>query len=64
MKQVTIDGMFPELHGGSIYKIGHGSASSTKPAISRAIADLLKQVKGKRISIIKATISIAEKAEE
>lgn len=60
IKLATIEGMFPELKGGSIYKTGRGRASTSKAAISRAFGDLLKQVKGKRIHTIKATITIVE----
>ena len=64
MKHVMVEAMFPELKGGSIYKVGHGEASNAKPAIARAFGNLLKQVRGKRVSIIKATITITTKAEE
>lgn len=64
MKNVVIEAMFPELKGGLIYKVGRGSASNTKAAISRAFGELLKQVKGKRISTIKATITIVEAVKE
>jgi hypothetical protein len=57
-KHVTIEAMFPELKGGSIYKVGRGSATGVKPAIARAFGGLLKQVKGKRFQTIKATVTI------
>jgi len=60
MKSVIAELMFPELKGGSIYKTGRGKASNTKSAIARAIADGLKQVRGKHITTIKATITIIE----
>jgi hypothetical protein len=62
MKLAVAECMFPELKGGQIYKIGHGQASTSKAAISRAFADVLKQVSKKRIHQIKANITIVEKA--
>ena len=64
VKHVFIEGFFPELKGPMIYKSAHGEASSVKPAISRAFGNLLKQVRGKRISTIKATIVISTKEVE
>ena len=64
VKHVFIEGFFPELKGPMIYKSAHGEAGSVKPAISRAFGNLLKQVKGKRISTIKATIVITTKEVE
>ena len=58
LKSATVDAMFPELKGGSIYKTGRGRASNSKAAITRAIADLFKQVPGRRITVVKATITI------
>ena len=64
VKHVFIEGFFPELKGPMIYKSAHGGAGSVKPAISRAFGNLLKQVRGKRISTIKATIIISTKEVE
>ena len=64
VKHVFIEAMFPELKGPMIYKSAHGEAGSVKPAISRAFGNLLKQVRGKRISTIKATIVISTKEVE
>lgn len=60
MKAVTVEGTFPELKGGFIYKTGRGRGSSTKVAIARAFGDLLKQVKKKQIHSIHATLTIIE----
>lgn len=60
IKLATVEAFLPELKGGNIYKVGRGRASTSKAAISRAFGDLLKQVKGKRIHTIKATITIVE----
>ena len=61
VKHVFIEATFPELRGGQMYQSAHGEASGTKPAIARAFRELLKKIPGKRVSIIKATISITTK---
>jgi hypothetical protein len=58
-KQAYIEGFFPEVKGRAD-RVGRGRGSTAKAAISRAIGDLLKQVKGKRIQTIKATITVTE----
>ena len=63
MKIAFVEAMFPELKGKFIYRTGRGEAAGNKAAISRAMGDLFKQVKGKRISVIKCTITITEKAD-
>jgi hypothetical protein len=60
MKKAYIEGTFPELPSGKMYKVGRGTGGNAKVAISRAFSDLLKQVKGRRITAIKATISLSE----
>jgi len=62
MKIAFIEAFFPELKGKFIYRTGRGEASSNKAAISRAMGDLFKGVKGKRVSVIKCTITLTEKA--
>jgi len=59
-KLAIVEAMFPELRGSSIYKTGRGRATNNKAAIARAFADVLNQVKKKRIHQIKATITITE----
>ena len=59
-KSATVEAMFPELKGGSIYRQGRGRGNNSRLAITRAFADLLKQVSGKRIHIVKATITIID----
>jgi len=59
MKLATLECMFPELKG-NCYRTGRGRASNPKAAISRAIGHALKQVKGKRWSTVRATISVVE----
>jgi hypothetical protein len=63
MKIALIESMMPELKGQYIYKTGRGEASNTDAAVSRAFKDLRKQLKGKRASIFKCTITITEKAD-
>jgi len=59
MKLAIAECMFPELKG-NCYRTGRGRASNPKAAISRAIGDVLKQVRGKRWQTIKATITCVE----
>ena len=59
MKLATVEAFMPELRG-NCYRTGRGRASNPKAAISRAIGDVLKQVRGKRWQTIKATISVVE----
>jgi hypothetical protein len=59
-KQVFLEAFFPELKGNP----ERARPSTPKVAISRAFSDILKQVRGKRISTIKATISITDVIEE
>ena len=55
--------MFPELKGPSIYKTGKGEGTNAVIAAQRSLKHALKQVKGKRVTIIKATITITEMAD-
>ena len=59
MKLATINAMFPEVKGNP-YRTGRGKGANAKAAISRAFGDVLKQVKGKRIHTINATVTIVE----
>jgi len=59
MKLATLECMFPELKG-NCYRTGRGEGSNPKAAISRAIGHALKQVKGKRWSTVRVSISIVE----
>jgi hypothetical protein len=59
MKLAIAECMFPDLKG-NCYRTGRGRASNPKAAISRAIGDVLKQVRGKRWQTIKATITVVE----
>jgi len=63
MKIAFVEAMFPELKGKFIYRTGRGEAAGNKAAISRAMGDLFKQVKGKRVSVIKCTITLTDKAD-
>ena len=53
----------PELKGGLMYQSGRGEGANAKAAISRAFGNALRKVKGKRISIIKAQITLTTKAD-
>jgi hypothetical protein len=64
MKIAFIDAFLPELKGGKCNQSGRGEGANAKAAISRAMGDVLKKVKGKRVSIIKATITLSTKTEE
>ena len=60
MKRAFVEATFPELPSGKMYHSGRGTGGSAKVAIARAFANVLKQVKGRRITVIKATISLSE----
>ena len=60
MKLATIEGFWPELRGKHIYATGRGRGSSSKAAISRAVADILKMQRGKRWTSFKATVTVTE----
>lgn len=62
MKLAFCEAMFPELRGASIYKTGKGEGTNAVIAAQRALKHALRQVKGKRVTIIKATITISESA--
>ena len=62
-KQAYIEGFFPELKGNP-NRVGRGRGCTAKVAISRAFGQLLKQVRGKRIQTINATVTITEVLED
>lgn len=61
-KRVLIEATFPDLSAGKMYATGKGEASCLKPAISRAVAAVLKNpaIRGKRIHSIKMIVSITD----
>jgi len=63
MKIAFVEATLPELKGGKMYQTGRGEASNSKAAISRAFGDMFKKVRGRRISVIKCTITLTEKAD-
>lgn len=63
MKLAFCEAMFPELKGASIYKTGKGEGTNAVIAAQRALKHALRQVKGKRVTIIRATITISEMAD-
>lgn len=62
-KIAFIECTLPELRGGNSRQSGRGEGANTKAAISRAFGDLLKKVKGKRVSVISARVTITTKTE-
>lgn len=63
MKLAFCEAFYPELKGPSIYKTGKGEGTNAVIAAQRSLKHALKQVKGKRVTIIKATITITEMAD-
>lgn len=63
MKIAFVEATLPELKGGKMYQSGRGEGANAKAAISRAVGEVLKKVKGKRISVIQARITLTTKAE-
>jgi hypothetical protein len=62
-KIAFIECTLPELRGGKMYQTGKGEGANAKAAISRAFGEIFKKVKGKRISVITARITLTTKAE-
>lgn len=64
MKHALIEAAFPELPSPKMYQTGRGEGGTMKVAIRNAVSNLLKsrQLAHKRISVIKCTITITEKA--
>jgi hypothetical protein len=65
MKLAFIEAAFPELASPKMYQSGKGEGGTMKVAIRNAVTNLLKNkaLAHKRISVIKATITIYEKAD-
>ena len=63
-KIAFVEATLPELKGGQMYQSGKGEGANAKAAISRAMGAMLKKIKGKRISVIQARISLSTKVEE
>lgn len=65
MKIAFIEAAFPELPSPKMYQTGKGEGGTMKVAIRNAISNMLKsrQLAHKRISVIKCTITITEKAD-
>ena len=64
MKIAIVEATLPDLKGGKMYQSGRGEAANNKAAISRAFGDMFKKIKGKRVSVIKCTITLIQKARE
>ena len=63
-KIAFIEAFLPELKGGKCDQSGRGEGANAKAAISRAMGEVLKKVKGKRVSVIQARITLTTKTEE
>jgi hypothetical protein len=65
LKLAFIEATFPELATPKMYQSGKGEGGTMKVAIRNAVSNLLKNraLAHKRISVIKATITITEKAD-
>jgi hypothetical protein len=65
VKIAFIEATFPELVSSKMYQSGKGEGGTMKVAIRNAVSNLLKNraLAHKRISVIKATITITEKAD-
>jgi hypothetical protein len=65
MKIAFIEAAFPELPSPKMYQSGRGEGGTMKVAIRNAVGNLLKNraLAHKRISVIKCTITITEKAD-
>jgi hypothetical protein len=65
LKLAFIEATFPELATPKMYQSGKGEGGTMKVAIRNAVSNLLKNraLAHKRISVIKATITITEKSD-
>jgi hypothetical protein len=59
MKLAIAECFFGELRGNP-NRTGRGRATTPKAAIARAFADVFKQLKGKRITSLRADITVVE----
>jgi hypothetical protein len=59
MKLAVVSAMSPDLKGRCDYT-GRGKASTPAAAISRAVKDWYKQVGRRRVTTIRATITVVE----
>ena len=63
MKIAFIECTLPEMKVPKMYQSGRGEGANAKAAISRAFGDMFKKIKGKRVSVIKCTITLTQKAD-
>jgi len=63
-KVAFIEAFLPEMKGGKCDQTGRGEGSTARVAIARAMGQVLKGIKGKRVSVIQARITLHTKAEE
>ena len=62
-KIAFVEATLPELKGGRMYQTGKGEGANAKAAISRSFGEIFKKIKGKRVSVITARITLTTKAE-
>ena len=63
MKIAFVEATLPEMKVPRMYQSGRGEGANAKAAISRAFGDMFKKIKGKRVSMIKCTITLTQKAD-
>ena len=59
MKLATVEAFFSEVKGNP-YRTGRGKATTSPAAISRAFKEVFKQLRGKRIHTLTATLTIID----
>ena len=64
MKIAFVEATLPEMKVPRMYQSGRGEGANAKAAISRAFGDMFKKIKGKRVSVIKCTITLTQKADK
>jgi hypothetical protein len=63
LKIAFVEATLPQMKIPKMYQSGRGEGCNAPAAISRAMKDMLRKVKGKRVSVIKCTITLTEKAD-
>lgn len=63
MKNAICEAVFPELRVPIASKTGRGQGGSVIIAAQRALKAAMKQVKGKRITVVRCNLTIVEATE-